>query len=79
VSDNGLGIPPDDRDKVLRPFYRLEASRATPGNGLGLSTVAAIAKWHDAHVHLGDNAPGLSVTIVFGKKLPPSAPANGPC
>ena len=67
VSDNGLGIPPDERDKVLRPFYRLEASRATEGNGLGLSMVAAIAKWHHADVELGDNSPGLRVTIKFRK------------
>jgi signal transduction histidine kinase len=68
VSDNGLGIPQDERDKVLRPFYRLEASRATKGNGLGLSMVAAIAKWHHAHVELGDSSPGLRVTIKFRKR-----------
>ncbi|MBL7309704.1 sensor histidine kinase, partial [Escherichia coli] len=43
VSDDGPGIPASERDNVLRRFYRLERSRTTPGNGLGLSLVAAIA------------------------------------
>ncbi|MBV7410381.1 HAMP domain-containing sensor histidine kinase [Maritimibacter sp. DP1N21-5] len=65
VADRGPGIPEDERDKVLRRLYRLEHSRTTPGNGLGLALVAAIAEAHGAELTLGDNAPGLVVTMRF--------------
>lgn len=66
VADNGPGIPAEERDKVLRRFYRLEKSRTTPGNGLGLSLVKAIADLHGASVTLADNGPGLRIAIRFG-------------
>jgi signal transduction histidine kinase len=67
VADSGPGIPAQERDKVFRRFYRLEASRGLPGNGLGLSLVAAVAKLHDAKLALEDNAPGLRVTMEFAR------------
>jgi signal transduction histidine kinase len=68
VADTGPGVPLAERENVLRPFYRLESSRTTPGNGLGLNLVAAIAKQHHAHLSLSDNAPGLRVAVLFGGK-----------
>ena len=65
VCDTGPGIPPQERENVLRPFYRLESSRTTEGSGLGLSLVAAIAKRHEAKLSLGDNEPGLRVSVLF--------------
>lgn len=65
ISDTGPGIPAQERENVLRPFYRLESSRTTDGNGLGLSLVAAIAKRHHARLSLGDNDPGLRVAILL--------------
>jgi len=65
VADNGPGIPQDARDKVFRRFFRLETSRTTPGNGLGLSLVAAVAELHGIGVELADAAPGLVVTLRF--------------
>jgi len=65
VSDTGPGIPAGERDSVFRHFYRLDSSRSTPGNGLGLSFVAAVVKLHDATISLEDNAPGLRVVVVF--------------
>ncbi len=65
VADTGPGIPPEHRDVVLERFARLESSRNTPGSGLGLSLVAAVARLHQAHLHLEDNAPGLRVTLAF--------------
>ncbi|MGP1395316.1 MAG: ATP-binding protein [Inquilinaceae bacterium] len=65
VADHGPGIPPADRDRVLDRFVRLESSRSTIGNGLGLSLVAAIATLHGATLTLDDNAPGLRVTLSF--------------
>ncbi len=66
VRDNGPGIPAAERNNVFRRLYRLEKSRTTPGNGLGLSLVAAIAGLHDSKVELSDNVPGLRASI----KLP---------
>jgi signal transduction histidine kinase len=65
VADRGPGIPETDRARVLERFVRLDSSRSTPGNGLGLSLVAAIARLHDAALKLDDNAPGLRVTLRF--------------
>lgn len=65
VADAGPGIPAADRGRVLDRFVRLDASRATPGNGLGLSLVAAIIRLHDARMDLEDNQPGLRVSIRF--------------
>lgn len=65
VADDGPGIPQAFRDKVFEKFFRLEESRNTKGNGLGLSLVAAVARIHNATVALEDNAPGLKATISF--------------
>jgi signal transduction histidine kinase len=65
VSDTGPGIPPHERDKVLRRFYRLETSRTTAGSGLGLALVKAVADLHGASLELAGNAPGLQVVVRF--------------
>lgn len=65
IADNGRGIPEAERDHVLRRLYRLEKSRTTPGSGLGLSLVKAIAELHDARLVLDDNQPGLRVSVAF--------------
>jgi signal transduction histidine kinase len=65
AEDNGLGIPPDEREKVFQRLYRLERSRTSPGTGLGLSLVRAIAEIHEANVILEDAQPGLSARIIF--------------
>ncbi len=65
VSDRGPGIPEAERGLVTRRLYRLEASRTTPGNGLGLALVAAIAQAHRARLELQDNAPGLRAELRF--------------
>ena len=65
VADNGPGIPAELREKALERFVRLQADRSTPGNGLGLALVAAVAKLHGARLELADNAPGLKVVLHF--------------
>lgn len=66
VSDTGPGIPVEDRGRVVERFVRLEASRNSPGTGLGLSLVAAVARLHEARLELADNSPGLKAGICFG-------------
>jgi signal transduction histidine kinase len=65
VADNGPGIPEDQRAKVLERFHRLDQSRSTPGSGLGLAMVAAIAQLHHTKIELEDNAPGLKASVKF--------------
>lgn len=65
LADNGPGIPYEERGRVLERFYRLDRSRNTPGTGLGLALVAAVAKLHGASLRLEDAAPGLRVTMAF--------------
>jgi signal transduction histidine kinase len=84
VADLGLGIPAAEREHVLERFVRLDASRSTPGSGLGLSLVAAIARQHGAKLELadtrpGEQPPGLTATLRFPPEpglrlaLPPAA------
>jgi signal transduction histidine kinase len=63
VIDNGMGIPEEDRERVLTRFVRLEASRNSPGSGLGLSLVSAIARQHGTALRLQDADPGLKVSL----------------
>jgi signal transduction histidine kinase len=63
VADNGPGIPAEAREKVFQRFVRLETSRTTPGSGLGLSLVAAVADLHGIAVRLQDNRPGTRVCL----------------
>lgn len=78
VADTGPGIPPSEREKVLRRFYRLESSRTTSGSGLGLALVKAVADLHGASIELTGNQPGLKVLVRFrslheGRQQPESA------
>jgi signal transduction histidine kinase len=63
VADDGPGIPAEEYARVLRRFYRLDRSRNTPGSGLGLALVAAVAKLHGTAPVLSDAGPGLRVTV----------------
>jgi signal transduction histidine kinase len=65
VADHGPGVPEKDRASVFDRFVRLEPSRTTPGNGLGLSLVRAIVRRHDGAVALVDNRPGLRARLEF--------------
>ena len=65
VGDSGPGIPLELREHAKQRFVRLDEQRSTPGSGLGLSLVEAVAKLHDARLTLEDNGPGLRVQLVF--------------
>src|SRR5580704_3648597 len=70
VADDGPGIPDADKPRVTERFYRGDASRGTPGVGLGLSIVDAVARLHGGVLQLLDNHPGLRAQMVL-----PVAPA----
>lgn len=63
VTDQGAGIPAEEREKVLRRFYRGEKSRNTSGTGLGLCLVAAVAQLHALHLLIEDADPGCRVSL----------------
>src|SRR6202166_1346082 len=63
VADTGPGIPAEEREAVLRRFYRAERSRHTPGSGLGLCLVAAVARLHGLDLVIEDAKPGCRVTL----------------
>lgn len=67
VADHGPGVPETDRESVFDRFVRLERSRTTPGNGLGLSLVRAIVRRHGGSVTLNDNHPGLRARLEFAR------------
>lgn len=77
VADTGPGIPEEQRERVLERFVRLDQDRSTPGNGLGLSLVRAVARLHGAALRLEDNAPGLRVTIAFPEAEKATADERG--
>jgi len=63
VADNGPGIPAEQRERVTERFYRVETARSTPGSGLGLALVQAVAALHGRGLALEDNGPGLRVVL----------------
>jgi signal transduction histidine kinase len=72
ISDQGPGIPLDERKKVLEPLYRLSDTRQSDGFGLGLSLVRAICDLHEADLTLSDAAdgPGQRVGVRFPQPEP---------
>ena len=81
VADDGPGIPDEEKPKVSARFYRGDASRGTPGVGLGLTLVASVAKVHGGALELGDNHPGLRANMVISAQaagaLQPVVAASG--
>lgn len=67
VADTGPGIAEADKPRVIERFYRGDASRGTPGVGLGLSLVEAVARLHGSALVLDDNHPGLRVSMQLGQ------------
>jgi signal transduction histidine kinase len=80
VSDNGPGIADSEKSKVVERFYRGDSSRGTPGVGLGLSLVQAVAKLHGSALELSDLNPGLrvafSIPLDAGSAPAPAATAQ---
>ncbi|MEO8643966.1 ATP-binding protein [Pseudomonas sp.] len=64
IRDRGPGIPESEREAVFRRLYRGESSRHTPGNGLGLSMVSAVARLHEMTLKVDDAEPGCRIDII---------------
>ena len=64
VSDTGIGIPAEHKDRIFERFYRVDKShsKASGGTGLGLSIVKHAAAYHKAEIHL-ESTPGKGTTI----------------
>ena len=68
VSDTGIGIPKEHRDRVFERFYRVDKShsRETGGTGLGLSIVKHGALFHNARLELqSEEGKGTEIRVVF--------------
>lgn len=69
VRDNGPGVPKADLARITKRFARVESSRKTPGYGLGLSLVQAVAKLHRGRLILRNEKPGFSATLELPRNL----------
>ncbi|HET9148159.1 MAG TPA: HAMP domain-containing sensor histidine kinase, partial [Acetobacteraceae bacterium] len=80
IGDEGPGIPETERSRAVERFYRAEEARTTPGYGLGLALVSAVAQLHGGALRLEDNAPGLrailSMPRMAADKAPPATMAE---
>jgi signal transduction histidine kinase len=65
VADQGPGIPEADRARATERFFRGEHARSTPGSGLGLALVQAVASLHGGSLTLEDNGPGLRAVLLL--------------
>ena len=65
VADQGPGIPAGDRDRAVERFFRGETARSTPGSGLGLALVQAVAQLHLGSLRLEDASPGLRAVLTL--------------
>lgn len=68
VKDTGIGIPPEDQEKIFDPFFRVDKSRsrAMGGAGLGLAMVDAIAKEHGGQAKvLSSNKTGSTIALML--------------
>lgn len=65
VTDSGPGIPTAERERARERFWRGEAARHSPGSGLGLALVEAVARLHGGRLELEDAGPGLVARLVI--------------
>ena len=70
VADNGIGIPPEDRERIFERFYRVDKarSRESGGTGLGLSIAQEIIRQHEGSLSLVDH-PGPGTTLRMELKI----------
>jgi len=70
VGDHGPGIAASQSERAMERFQRLGEGSETPGHGLGLTLVRAIAELHGGELRLSDNRPGLLATLAIRRQRP---------
>lgn len=65
IEDSGPGLPPERREALFQRFTRGDKARQLPGNGLGLSLVAAVARLHNIQLNVSDAMPGCRIEMVL--------------
>ncbi|GAJ27967.1 two component sensor histidine kinase [Acidomonas methanolica NBRC 104435] len=73
VADQGPGMAESELARASERFFRADTARNTPGSGLGLSLVQAIAQLHGGRLDLSNGHPGLIATLVLPSVAPPAA------
>jgi signal transduction histidine kinase len=64
IVDNGIGIPPDEREHVFEQFYRARNTAAVEGTGLGLTLCRQIVQSHRGKIWISENYPsGTRITV----------------
>ena len=79
VTDNGPGMPAEEHERIFQRFYRLEQSRSTPGSGLGLGLVKAVADLHGIALQARDAEPGLQIVMRFATADKNGSSQIAPC
>ncbi|ASW76241.1 histidine kinase [Chryseobacterium piperi] len=67
ISDNGIGIPSEDKHKMFKIFNRMDNAKKFKGNGVGLSIVHRIMKRIGGNVDYESNKDGTSFILTFKK------------
>jgi len=66
ISDEGIGILPEEMEKIFQPFYRSNNALRFPGNGIGLSLSQNIFRLHNAAIHIASEVnKGTTFTVTF--------------
>lgn len=76
VEDNGIGVAPEDRDKLFKPFQRLNPRRLFEGHGLGLALCRLVAEAHGGYIELADSEPGRGSCFIVTLPLAAGEPAT---
>ena len=77
VADRSTGIPSERINQAIRKFGRLDSARSTPGSGLGLTLVRAVASLHGGRLELEDNDPGLRARLIIPQHVTQTSNQRG--
>jgi PAS domain S-box-containing protein len=78
IADNGIGVPPDQADRIFEMHARLHAYKDIPGTGIGLAACRRIAELHGGHIWLDTAYTAGARFVVWLPKRPPGSGADHP-
>lgn len=76
VTDNGIGIPPEQRENAFAMFTRLHGHNEYPGTGIGLAIVHKIVERHGGQIGIDDAPTGTGSRVWFTLPAPPADPQH---